>query len=73
MLTFSGPDYRDDMIKILYLFVQGIIVPKCRKILKCFKWPHIPFNNGYIDATLTKLYLTVTGIIMQILKSIGQI
>ena len=53
------------------------IIPfcKCQKIEKsaCFKWLYGLLGNNYRVATLPKSYLTVVGIIMQSLNSIGQL
>ena len=37
------------------------------------KWTHRRYGKDYTVATLSKLYLTVTGIIMQSLKTILQV
>ena len=38
----------------------------------CLKWTYGHSGNGYRVATLSKSYLTTTGITMQSLESIGQ-
>ena len=57
ILTFLGLDYRIASHIILYFVVSGISILKIRSI-------------GV--ASLSKLYLTSTGITMQRLESIGQ-
>ena len=37
-----------------------------------FKWTYGQYGNDYRVATLYEFYLTIIGIIMQSLKSIGQ-
>ena len=59
-MTFLGLDYRDASLITSYLFVIGISIQKSDE-----------FDN-YRVAALSKLYLTIKGIIMQSLKSIGQ-
>ena len=42
---------------------------KTVKKLPCFKWTYGLYGRGYKAATLSKLYQTVTGIIIKSLKS----
>ena len=65
ILTFIGSDYRDALIKILYHYI-------IQKNFKFFEWPHKP-NNDCRVAMHSRFSITITGIIMQSLKSIGQI
>ena len=49
---------------------QKFVFKKVEKLM--FKWMYGHSGNAYRVATLSKLYLTTTGITMQSLKSIGQ-
>ena len=87
ILTFLGLDYRVALLITLYFVVPGINIPKirligwfdhikicCSKSKKstCLKRTYGHFGNDYRVATLSKSYLTIKGITMQNLKSIGQ-
>ena len=41
--------------------------------LTCFKWDYRPFGQMYTIVTLSTLNLTVSGILILSLKSLGQI
>ena len=64
ILTSLGLYYRVASLKILFFVVPGINIPKIRS--------NGHSGNDYRVATLSKSYLTTTGITMQSLKSIGQ-
>ena len=48
------------------------IIISYKKSSACFKWTYRHFGNDYRVVALSNLYLTVRGIIMQSLTSIGQ-
>ena len=54
-----------------YLDHKKFVVKKVKKAT-CLKWTYGHAGNDYRVATLSKSYLTTTGITMQILKSMGQ-
>ena len=87
ILTFLGLYYRVASLIMLYFVVPGISIPKIRSIglldhikifvkkvkkSTCLKWTYGNFGNDYRVATLSKSYLTISGITTQNLKSIGQ-
>ena len=50
---------------------KRLLLKKLKKTT-CFKWTYGHYGNDYRVAMLSESYLTVIGIIMQSLKSIGQ-